>query len=102
MKPGFTILNPNPSDIPKEEEILTCDTSRNLTILWDKKGVVLLKFLPRRTKMNSDPYSKKLRDPHAGLHVDRPTRKKLCMLPLCDNPELHMGVRTTESITNFG
>jgi hypothetical protein len=28
MKPGSTILNPNPSDIPKEEEIKKCAANR--------------------------------------------------------------------------
>jgi len=103
MKPGSAILNPYPSDIPKEEEIKNAPSAGKImvTIFWDKKGVVLLKFLPRRITMNSDPYSKTLRNPNAGLRRRRATKKK-SLFPLHDSPELHTSVRTTESITNYG
>jgi len=80
MKPGSAILNPYPSDIPKEEEIKNAPSVGKImvTIFWDKKGVVLLKFLPRRITMNSDPYSKTLRNPNAGLRRRRATKKKVC------------------------
>ena len=73
IKPGSTILNPNPSTNQriapykksKEEfkSVLTVGKKHG----WDMNGVILMNFLPRGTTKNSDHYTETLCTPNDYL-----------------------------------
>jgi hypothetical protein len=74
MKPGSTILNPNPSgsrwnDIPRKKfSSVSSGGKIVITVFWDEKGVIFMNFLPRRTTVNSDQYIETLRSLNDNLH----------------------------------
>jgi hypothetical protein len=48
--------------IPRKKKFTSVLSARNIVVAvsWDEKDVVLMNFLPKRTKVNSDQYAERL------------------------------------------
>jgi len=69
-------MNPNPcggrwklNGVPRKK-FTSVLSARNIVVAdsWDEKDVILMNFLPKRTKLNSDKYAERLINLNAPLH----------------------------------
>ena len=90
--------------IPRKKKFTSVLSAWNIMVAvsWDEKDVILMNFLPKRTKLNSDQYAERLMNLNAHLHWVHSTIKIYELLPLYDSAKPHTSVHTAEAITNSG
>ena len=73
-----------------------------LTVFWDRKGVIMTDYLPKKVKMDSKYYCNMLENLQSKISSARPeiAGKKLRLL--IDNAPCHKSALTSETLSNSG
>ncbi|GFU69757.1 histone-lysine N-methyltransferase SETMAR [Trichonephila clavipes] len=72
------------------------------TMFWDRKGILLIDFLPRGETVNADRYCETLRKLRRAIQNKRSGMLTAGVVLLHDNARPHMARRTTAVLTEFG
>jgi len=72
------------------------------TVFWDRKGVLLIDFMPPGTTINSDRYCDTLKKLRRAIQNRRRGRLSSGVRLLHDNARPHVSLQTQELLTNFG
>ncbi|GFT06315.1 uncharacterized protein TNCV_1145181 [Trichonephila clavipes] len=72
------------------------------TAFWDRKGILLIDFLPREETVNVDHYCETLRKLRCAIQNKRRGILNASVVPLRDNARPHKASRTAAVLTEFG
>ncbi|KAJ4437194.1 hypothetical protein ANN_17329 [Periplaneta americana] len=72
------------------------------TVFWDRKGILLIDFLPRGETVNADRYCETLRKLRSAIQNKRRGMLTAGVVLLHDNARPHMARRTAAVLTEFG
>ncbi|KAJ4428145.1 hypothetical protein ANN_24159 [Periplaneta americana] len=72
------------------------------TVFWDRKGILLIDFLPRGETMNADHYCETLRKLRRAIQNKRRGMLTAGVVLLHDNGRPHTAWRTAAVLTEFG
>ncbi|KAJ4447710.1 hypothetical protein ANN_09718 [Periplaneta americana] len=72
------------------------------TVFWDKKGILLIDFLPRGETVNADRYRETLRKLRRAIQNKRRGMLTAGVVLLHDNARPHTARRTAAILTEFG
>ncbi|KAJ4436137.1 hypothetical protein ANN_18764 [Periplaneta americana] len=72
------------------------------TMFWDRKGILLIDFLPRGEKVNADRYCETLRKLRCAIQNKRRGMLTAGVVLLHDNARPHTAWRTAAVLTEFG
>ncbi|GFU79973.1 mariner Mos1 transposase [Trichonephila clavipes] len=100
-------LIPSPAackGISGQDEIQTdaVGTESDVTVFWDRKGILLIDLLPRGETVNSDCYSETLRQLRRAIQNKWRGMLTAGVVLLHDNAHPHTARRTTAVFTEFG
>jgi hypothetical protein len=72
------------------------------TVFWDRKGVLLIGFMPQGTTINAESYCATLRRLRYAIQNQRRGILSSGMMLLHDNVRPHAGARTQAMLQEFG
>lgn len=92
------------STSPKKVKFKQTISARKImcTVFWDRKGVLLVEFLPRGDTINSTRYCETLKKLRRAIQNKRRGMLSKGILLLHDNARPHAANRTQELIASFG
>jgi len=72
------------------------------TVFWDRKGVLLVDFLPQGSTINAGVYCNTLKKLHRAIQNKRRGMLSRCVVMIHDNARPHTAAATQNLITTFG
>ncbi|KAJ4427362.1 hypothetical protein ANN_24982 [Periplaneta americana] len=94
----------HPSSLKKPRKFKhTLSTQKVMaTVFWDRKGVLLLDFMPKGTTINANRYCETLRKLQQAIQNKRRGMLSRGVVLLHDNARLHIAASTRELLDQFG
>lgn len=91
------------SDSPRKVKFKQTISARKImcTVFWDRKGVLLVEFLPRNETINAAAYCKTLHNLRRSIQNKRRGKLSKGIVLLQDNARPHVANQTKDLITSF-
>lgn len=86
---------------PKKAKVANSAGKIMATVFWDSQGVLLTRYMPKGTTINSVTYCEVLKDLRAALYRKRPGLKSEKVFLIHDNARPHSSAVTQKLLTDF-
>jgi len=86
---------------PKKAKVANSAGKIMATVFWDSKGILLTRYMPKGTTINSETYCQILKDLRASLYRKRPGLKAETVFLIHDNARPHTSALTQNLLTQF-